>query len=192
MDSTRVRVIAMAFALLMHLLLCSLYIFRDSVAPRMAGIATSYCSPLFHQNWMLFAPNVSEYDVQLQFCTDIQHPNNWNEVIGVSNGASPIDRAERYFANALTWDYVGLVFPSDDTLNFDSFVQSRSYQNARKWLCHYLQYSNMELADSLQIRLMFTFYDAKNPHGPARLDSIQLPTCSCVYRLGVDVNNFTE
>jgi len=180
MDRRKVIVIFIAVALLMHVSLSSLYIFRDSVAPRWANWAIDYCSPLFHQNWMLFAPNVSEYDVQLQYGVDYEGKRKWLDITDESLGSSPIDRAERYFANALTWDYVHLVYSSGDTLNFTSFVQSRSFQNARKWVCNYIEKTNYVLSDSLQMRLFYTFYDAENAQGVPRLDSIQLPPCNCI------------
>ena len=162
-----------------HVILASIYIFRDSFPSRVGNWATSYCSPLFHQNWMLFAPNVSEYDVQLQYCLDREDRNHWMDISRNASGSSPIERAERYFANSLTWDYVSLVFPKDGSLNFDAFVKSRSYQNTCRWTCNYLRCSGIQMSDSLRMRLHYKFYDAENSPGISRSDSVLLPACSC-------------
>ena len=184
MEYPKLKFIVAAF-LLLHLLLSALYIFRDSIPSGIAKWAVGYCKPLFHQNWMLFAPDVAEYDVQLQYRL---HGDQWLDIVVNTTGSSPLERAERHLANALTWDYVSLVFSEAESLNFDSFVKSRSYQMANKWTCNFLRKYENQNIDSLQLRLYYKFYDIKNAYGMARLDSLVMPSCGCkMYSSGNDL-----
>ena len=89
-----IAVLGISF-LVIHFALTSIYSMDFLVLPRsVRQVSQIYTVPFFHQNWSMFAPEVPEYDLQLQY----RFPTNgvwseWNETTE-SCGFEYRDRAE--------------------------------------------------------------------------------------------------
>ena len=164
--------------LLLHLAVTTLYIFRSSLPQVFSNLSIRYCSPLFHQNWMLFAPDVSDYNVELEF---LKHHDaglkswvNLSEEFGFEE-TSVMKRIENSIATGMAWDYTERVFSKDGILHYENFMESRSYHRAGYLIHRYSNALGIICPDTIQMRLIFHF---TQPPGSAEVfltDSIILP-----------------
>lgn len=159
------KMIQFSFALflLIHLSLSCLYIFRKNISSSLANISIQYCSPLFHQNWQLFAPDVMEYEPDLEFLHKDQfgqsHWINVSSFMGFENG-EVMKRIEHNVASDLAWDYTQMVYKKDGLLQYESLEKTRSYQRAVFLIDNYLT-SHKLSSDSISMRLRIQY--TKNP-----------------------------
>ncbi len=163
--------------LMLHLSLSGLYVFRKDLPNELARISIGYCSPLFHQNWQLFAPDVAVYHPELQLkLRNSDGKVEWKNVshyFGYKSGGV-MKRLEYNIAADLAWDYTQMVYFKDGIPQFESLRKTRSYNKAVFLVHSYLRNANINM-DSLNMRLAIRFVPAPESVDSASEQYIELP-----------------
>ncbi|MFN0032593.1 MAG: DUF5819 family protein [Flavobacteriales bacterium] len=135
-----------------HFLFTLIYSFRDNMPHQANALAEHYMVPCFHQNWKLFAPDVPEYSVQLEWrCLAAPHPRPlssgegsassansqvwtpWQDATyeeGLKESPRVLETVEQGFCTQLSAQLAGNLYRSDSTIMYDRVVGSPAYASA--------------------------------------------------------------
>jgi hypothetical protein len=163
-----------------HFTLTSVYSFYTvSVPSRLRGISSTYSVPLFHQNWKMFAPDVPEYDAQLEY----RYPgaggwSDWGDVSG-SNGfgrRSRIEYMEQSLASSISWQIANNLYSRNARVQFDQIVSSFEYNRTIYFAAKLHEQSKAQaLADSMQLRVKFRFTPAMKAAHSYQMSYLEFP-----------------
>lgn len=123
--------------------------------------ADSYCVPLFHQNWKLFAPDLPTYNAELHY--RISGNGNWSEWADVTASfgfgrTSRMETIEQGFNVALAWQVMDNLYSRGGKKQFDRIVQSNAYASALFYVLKMQEIQQPGLRpDSVQLRLEYRF-----------------------------------
>lgn len=155
--------IAIILMMIAHFSITGIYVLRQLPVPEVVRIWTDiYSAPLFHQNWKLFAPDVPEYNTELEFRNYKNGAwSNWSDV-SLANGyavPSPIETIEQSICTSLAWQVSHNFYTKDTRQQFDRIVASFDYGRAI-YFAHalYERTHGEATGDSLQLRLAFRFH----------------------------------
>jgi hypothetical protein len=156
-----IAVVGISF-LVIHFALTSIYSMDFLVLPRsVRQVSQIYTVPFFHQNWSMFAPEVPEYDLQLQY----RFPTNgtwsaWNETTE-SCGFEYRDRAEyleQSICSGLAYQVAQNIYFENGIRKLDRIEDAFDYGKALNYAMKmHEHFYSKEIEDSLQIRLQFVF-----------------------------------
>lgn len=164
--------------LIFHLCMSCFYVFRKDLPQFLSQLSIRYCSPLFHQNWQLFAPDVAVYHSELQLkLRDEEGKFQWknvSECFGYKSGGI-MKRIEYNIASDLAWDYTQMVYFKDGIPQFESLRKTRSYNKAIFLVHSYFRNIGMEM-DTLNMRLAIHFISPPDSINISPEQYIELPT----------------
>lgn len=121
--------------------------------------ARHYMEPMFHQGWMLFAPDVKNYNA----CISYRTPNNksWSEW-KTTDSMSPVSDHNRIkyvgrkvalkLVNTMNNKSMGVYYVSDEP-QYDKVVTSGDYQRALYMVYKQHELMTDERVDSIQLKL---------------------------------------
>ena len=164
--------------LVFHLSVACLCVFRKDLPSFLSRLSILYCSPLFHQNWQLFAPDVAVYQTELQLKLRDEEGKfiykNVSEFFGYKSGGI-MKRIEYNIATDLAWDYTQMVYFKDGIPQFESLRKTRSYNKAIYLVHSYFRNAGMEI-DTLNMRLAIHFISSPDSIRNSSEQYIELPT----------------
>jgi Family of unknown function (DUF5819) len=148
-------------AMVVHFSIVLCYSFRDNLPVRITAKADRYCIPLFHQNWKLFAPDLPQYNLELEYrAARFGNWSDWNDASAHFNfqTTSRIETIEQGFNTSLGWQVMNNLYQKEGRTQFDRIVQSNAYASALYFVLKMEEiYHKQEKPDSVQLRLHFRF-----------------------------------
>jgi len=186
--STRLRwfTLVLLAALIGHFVLTIIYSLQGApVPPPVREISNRYAIPLFHQNWKLFAPQVPEYDNQLEY--RFQSPEGWSEWADVSGShgysrGSKAEYMEQTLTGALAWQLANNLYARNQRLELERIVNSFDYFRALHFTRRMHARHAFETApDSIQMRVRFRFTPPPGKAYTFQSSYMELPVEPFVY-----------
>lgn len=163
--------IAGIVVLFVHFTLTTVFSIHEFVPPTLNQLSSNYTFPVFHQDWKLFAPNLAQYNTELEY--RYSQKGNWSEWKDVSVGnnyeaTSRIERIEQSFNHQLAWQVTNNLYSENGITQYDRILKSNAYRSALYFVVKMQALNHSEIkCDSLQIRLNFRFtplpYSVKEP-----------------------------
>jgi len=150
-------VIALAF----HILMISIYSFRENMPFAATRISDRYAVPLFHQNWKLFAPDLPKYNAELEY--KVSKNGSWTDWQDASHSfgygvTSRVETIEQGFNTSLGWQVINNFYTRDNRKQYDRIVQSPAYASALFFVLKMYQlHVDPVSPDSIQLRMQFRF-----------------------------------
>jgi hypothetical protein len=149
-----------------HLLFCIVYSFRQHMPRALVAKADGYCVPLFHQNWQLFAPDLPEYNSNLQYriATSVGWSDWADATANFGYGiTSRMETIEQGFNVALDWQVMDNLYSKAGKAQFDRIVQSNAYASALFYVLKMEEIHHPEIRpDSVQLRMEYRFTPPPN------------------------------
>lgn len=171
-----------------HFMMTGLYSMDFIPAPRSGrAISQAYTVPLFHQNWSMFAPEVPEYSLSLQYRFD--QSGTWTDWADISESmgfakSSKVYYMEQSISSGLAVDIGRNMYFENGERKLDVVQKSTDYNKALYYAIrlHNLHYAE-PLREHVQIRLQFHFTPALGSDDAVKTDSIEFP----IYTIPSDV-----
>lgn len=157
--------VLVAVSLLVHFSLTLVYSVPAMKVPAaVRDKAYVYSYPFFHQTWSLFAPDLPEYDVDLEF--RVFHQQAWtaytdaSEALEQSSG-STAETLEQAMCSGLAYQLANNMYTSNGQRQLEHVLESKLYGRAIYFAHGVAQrLYGRPVGDSLQMRLQFRFTPA--------------------------------
>jgi hypothetical protein len=148
--------------LFLHFGLTLIYNFQQLPVPgKIRNFSNAYCAPLFHQNWKLFAPDLPEYNVNLE--SRFYKNGQWLDWKDVSEGNGfaadgKMEYVEQSITSGLAYQVANNLYTANSRVQFDHIVESNEYHRAIYFAAELARRVAVEdVGDSIQLRLQFRF-----------------------------------
>ena len=150
------------FALLIHFGVTTVYSFSYlKWPPSVRSASIAYAVPLFHQNWKMFAPDVPEYNTELEYRSSSN--GSWSEWKDVSASNdfgkhSRIETMEQNINSGLAYQIANNLYTRDARREYDRVIESFDYSKAVHFTRElHRRKTGASIGDSLQLRGVFRF-----------------------------------
>lgn len=182
MNLRKIFLIGLISLLLIHFGITLIYCFRADKTDKISHIARQYMLPLFHQNWKLFAPDLPEYNCDLEYRFSNDHGwSNWLDVTGHFgyDKYSKIETIEQGFVSALNWQVLNNYYSQNGLPQFDRLVKSPAYSSALFMAMKmHKTFLPGERQDSVQIRLHYRFTPPRDDARTSQTSVLEFPVYS--------------
>lgn len=163
-----------------HFMLTIAYNLADAPVPdRVRNWSNRYTVPLFYQNWQLFAPDLPEYNVELEY--RFAQYGAWSQWADASAAhgygrKSKLETVEQNICSGLAWQVANNFYAKDQRAQFDRIIESGNYMQALFFVkqMHKL-HQHHEQPDSLQLRLAFRFTPKPEGAHTYQYSNLELP-----------------
>ncbi len=173
----------LALASGVHFMLTGLYSFQALRVPiPVRTVANTYAAPLFHQNWKMFAPDIPEYDHQLEYRfsrkDSLQPWSEWHDVSSFNHfgSRSRIEYMEQSLTGGLSWQIANNFYQKNSVPQFDRVLTSFDYQRALFFTASlHERIQGHPIEDSLQLRIRYRFTPTPGQASTSQLSYFDFP-----------------
>ena len=162
--NTKSLTVAALAVLLLHFGFTALHTMPGLPAPAFVkSWSRAYMTPMFHQGWMLFAPDVKTFNAQLHY--RVPENGQWSEW-KTTDDLHPVTDHRRLFyvsrkvalklVNTMNSKEYGVYYVNDQP-QFDKVMRTADYQRALYMAYKEHEWLTSQRADSLQLRLDVRF-----------------------------------